>query len=71
MMCWKCEMQEIRRPREAHNESIVYDKLSESSVFIRPRFRHIQHRVNPASRYGVAFDELLDFQQRHGERLTR
>jgi hypothetical protein len=27
--------------------------------------------VNPASRYGVAFDELLDFQQRHGGRLTR
>ena len=34
-------------------------------------FRHVQHRVNPASRYGVAFDELLDFRQRHGRRLTR
>ena len=38
---------------------------------VEGKFRHVQNRVRLASRCGVAFDELLDFQQRHGERLTR
>ena len=38
---------------------------------VEGEFWHVQHRVNPASRCGVAFDELFDFQQRHGGRLTR
>ena len=55
----------------SHDEEDLADVVRNYTAGGEGEFWHVQHRVNPASRCGVAFDELLDFQERHDGRLTR